>query len=296
MYSPSGAHIASGSDDQTIRIWNAHTGQPVGHPFEGHKDLVHSVAYSPSGAYIVSGSSDNTLRIWDAQTGLPIGQPLEGHTGLVRSVAYSPNGAHIVSGSEDQTIRIWDACTGQPIGQPFQNTAGPIYSVTYSLDSAYILSSSSDKTVSIWDTFTGQPVDQPFKSHTDLANSNAHIERPAELTVNYPNPACLNVYPPENTDVLPEADHQAELLEAVSDVAIHELPTPNAALLPEDWTLNGEGWVVNANQDRLIWIPPYARDTVLNKFAIPEEKIDLDFHDAKLGENWQYCFNPSPVP
>ncbi|KAF8598155.1 WD40 repeat-like protein, partial [Ceratobasidium sp. AG-I] len=99
--------------DNTIRIWDAHTGQRVGKPLEGHTSSVASVAYSHDSTRIVSGSGDNTIRIWDAHTGQMVGKPLEGHTRLVNSVAYSHDGTCIVSGSYDKTIRIWDARTGK---------------------------------------------------------------------------------------------------------------------------------------------------------------------------------------
>jgi WD40 repeat protein len=35
-YSPDGRHIISGSDDKTIRMWDAETGLAVGKPLEGH--------------------------------------------------------------------------------------------------------------------------------------------------------------------------------------------------------------------------------------------------------------------
>jgi WD40 repeat protein len=46
-YSPDGSHIVSGSEDNTIRVWNPTTGQCIAGPFQGHTNWVTSVAYSP---------------------------------------------------------------------------------------------------------------------------------------------------------------------------------------------------------------------------------------------------------
>ncbi|KAG8704415.1 hypothetical protein FRC09_003539 [Ceratobasidium sp. 395] len=165
-YSPDGAYIASGAGDNTVRIWDAHSGQSIGQPLEGHKFAVLSVAYSPDGAHIASGSDDMTVRIWDTKTGQTVGQPLEGHTDWVYSVAYSPDGAHIVSGSLERTIRIWDAKTGKSVGQPLTGHTDQVWTVAYSLNGEYIASGSWDKTIRIWDASTGQPVGRPLKGHT----------------------------------------------------------------------------------------------------------------------------------
>ena len=45
MFSPDGTHIASGSDDKTIRVWDVVTGQQINKALRGHRDLVHSVAF-----------------------------------------------------------------------------------------------------------------------------------------------------------------------------------------------------------------------------------------------------------
>ncbi|KAG9075154.1 hypothetical protein FS749_013197 [Ceratobasidium sp. UAMH 11750] len=77
-YSPDGARIVSGSYDNTIRIWDAHTGEVIGQPLQGHTGSVNSVAYSSDGARIVSGSRDETIRVWDAHTAQMPAHPLEG--------------------------------------------------------------------------------------------------------------------------------------------------------------------------------------------------------------------------
>ncbi|MEO1401685.1 MAG: caspase family protein, partial [Cyanobacteria bacterium J06635_1] len=63
-FSPEGDRIVSGSNDNTLRLWDRE-GNPVGDPLQGHTDSVWAVAFSPEGDRIVSGSDDTTLRLWD---------------------------------------------------------------------------------------------------------------------------------------------------------------------------------------------------------------------------------------
>ncbi|MGH8933998.1 MAG: WD40 repeat domain-containing protein, partial [Egibacteraceae bacterium] len=62
--SPDGTTIASASDDQTVRLWDTTTGQPIGQPLTGHTDLVRGVALNPDGTTIASASDDHTVRLW----------------------------------------------------------------------------------------------------------------------------------------------------------------------------------------------------------------------------------------
>ena len=62
-FSPDGETIASGSYDDTIRLWDAVTGE-LKRTLTGHTAEVFSVAFSPDGKTIASGNFDSTIRLW----------------------------------------------------------------------------------------------------------------------------------------------------------------------------------------------------------------------------------------
>lgn len=112
-FSPDGTRIATGSRDNTVRLWDATTGQPVGEPLLGHTNYVSSVSFSPDGARIVTGFGTTLSGCGMQQPGI-LGE-LRGHTSAVSSVSFSPDGARIVTSSWDSTVRLWDAVDGQPL-------------------------------------------------------------------------------------------------------------------------------------------------------------------------------------
>jgi WD40 repeat protein len=64
VWSPDGKRIASGSEDNTVQVWDASTGKNL-FTYRGHTSAVNVVAWSPDGKRIASvGAAENTVQVW----------------------------------------------------------------------------------------------------------------------------------------------------------------------------------------------------------------------------------------
>ena len=149
-YSGNGKQLASGSFDNTVRLWNLADPEAEPRVLRGHEGSVWSVAYSGNGKQLASGSSDNTVRLWnlaDPEVGPRV---LRGHEGEVLSVAYSADGKQLASGSSDTTVRLWDLKVSKAEPRVLRGHEGEVLSVAYSGDGKQLASGSSDTTVRLW--------------------------------------------------------------------------------------------------------------------------------------------------
>jgi WD40 repeat protein len=184
-----GQRIATGSTDQTGRVWRARDGRPFATLF-GHTGHVSDIAFGP-GQVLVTASGDGTARTWRAEG--DEARVLRGHRGPVRKAAFASDGS-VVTGGADGTIRIWDPGTSielvrapnargpsaprrravSPVGsvtaiadgdvvrlrtasgeKVLQGHKDAVNSVAFSPDGRLLVSAGRDHDVIIWDVATG---------------------------------------------------------------------------------------------------------------------------------------------
>lgn len=164
-----GQTLVSGSEDNTIKVWNLKTGQ-LNQTLTGHSDTVRSVALSPDGQTLVSGSGDKTIKVWNLYTNKVL-ITLPGHSSPVWSTAISPNGGTLVSGGEDGKVNLWNLQTGE-LRQTLPGHSGRIFSVAFSPDGKTCASAGVDKTIHIWNIETGKLL-RKLTGHTDAVRNVA---------------------------------------------------------------------------------------------------------------------------
>jgi WD40 repeat protein len=160
--------VASGSADNTVRLWDTATGREL-RRLTGHTLYVRAATFSPDGRSLASGSMDGSVRVWDVTSGRELKVLLD--VGGTVSLAFSADGRALAAGTSEGAIKLFDA---RDWGEP-RTLAGHKNQVTalaFSADGKLLASGSRDGAVKLWDASVPREL-RALEGHTGLVKSIA---------------------------------------------------------------------------------------------------------------------------
>jgi WD40 repeat protein len=152
-FSLNGEMLATGSLDETVRLWRLPDGYPlltVEMPQDrpGSLSWVVDLALSPDGEILAVALFDNTVRLFRVDDGQLLHTLDREHYWSTR-LAFSPDGALLVTAGQKDPVQLWRVADGQRLGD-LDEHGRPVLSLVFQ-DPETLLTTTDDNVVRTWD-------------------------------------------------------------------------------------------------------------------------------------------------
>uniref|UniRef100_A0A803LN58 Small-subunit processome Utp12 domain-containing protein n=1 Tax=Chenopodium quinoa TaxID=63459 RepID=A0A803LN58_CHEQI len=166
-YSPDSQLLATGADDNKIKVWNVSSGFCFV-TFPEHTNAVTALHFMANNHSLLSASLDGTVRAWDLFRYRNFRTFTTPSSKQFVSLTADQSGEVICAGTLDSfEIFVWSMKTGRLL-DVLSGHEGPVHGLMFSPSNAILASSSWDKTVRLWDVFEGKGSVETFQHVHDV--------------------------------------------------------------------------------------------------------------------------------
>ncbi|QRV78156.1 Vegetative incompatibility protein HET-E-1 [Ceratobasidium sp. AG-Ba] len=253
-----------------LNVWGLKTGDLIRHLApRGCWNNVWRLGFSSDGACVLAKCRVNReYLVWNLEE-----EQMQHETSLCdaggRFFTYSPNGAYEISAFHE-TISVWSLQALQVVAE-LQGHPSNVRSLACSSNGAYLASGDETDTIRIWDI--------------------SHLQRLMGSSL----PGGIVDTQNKTQEGRVDVQNNPEICNN-GDSAYH-IPESGATARsnPSNWSIDQTGWIVDEGGRPMVWVPRDLHDRLVipQNVAVLSTKgtLQLDFSEAKLGEQWAECFN-----
>jgi WD40 repeat protein/energy-coupling factor transporter ATP-binding protein EcfA2 len=159
-FSPDGEILATGGQDEPIRLWNVATHGQIGAAL-ANSASANDFIFSPGGQTLASIDGFGDIQLWNIATHKKQNYIAASQT--TSQAAFSPDGTTLATGDTDGVVRLWQIASASQSSALLTGIGST--SVAFLPDGKTLVTASTDGTVRLWDAATSQQIGTSLTSN-----------------------------------------------------------------------------------------------------------------------------------